>query len=228
MEYRKLGPRLEAVASFLSPGMRVADIGTDHGLLPIYLRRTGISPTVIASDLRPGPLASAKQNAVKYGVSGISFRLCSGLTGIGQEEADAVVIAGMSGETIQSILAEAGWDWRSKRLILEANTKHPELLTWLYQNGLHIVGEELPEEHGRFYRVYCAEWGSAPVPRPAFLWGGFTSGPYAVRQAELLGSALKGLEKSENEQDLLRRREYLKVLEDMKDAYHWNDPQGIG
>ena len=80
----------------------------------------------------------------KYGVDGISFRLCPGLKDIRQDEADIVVIAGMSGETILSILDDAGWDWTSKQLILEANTKHPELLIWLYQHKLHIEEEKMP------------------------------------------------------------------------------------
>jgi tRNA (adenine22-N1)-methyltransferase len=223
MELRKLGPRLEAVASFIPAGKRVADIGTDHGLLPIHLRTLGISPSAIASDLRPGPLASAKRNAQKYGADKITFRLCAGLEGYRQDEADVVVIAGMSGETIRSILEKAAWDWSGKRLILEANTKHPELLTWLYQNGLHIVDEQIPEEHGRSYRVYCAEAGKAPLPRPAYLWGGFRDGPYARKQAALLQSALKGLDAAEDPSDQQRRKEYRLILEDMKDAYHWCD-----
>lgn len=224
MKLRRLGPRLEAVASFITPGMRVADIGTDHGLLPIYLRMNKVSPIVIASDLRPGPLESAKRNAARIGVDGISFRLCSGLTDILPEEADAVVIAGMSGETIQSILEDAGWDWTNKRLVLAANTKHPELLTWLYENGLHVEGEKVPEEHGRVYRVYCVVWGAAPIPRPAYLWGGFTDSPYARRQAELLQNSLKGLRDSNDAEDIQRGNVYRNVLEDMKDAYHWHDP----
>jgi tRNA (adenine22-N1)-methyltransferase len=225
MLLRKLGPRLEAVASFIPEGKRVADIGTDHGLLPIHLRRLGISPAVIASDLRPGPLDSAMRNARRFGAEKITFRLCAGLEGYRQDEADVVVIAGMSGETIRSILEKAAWDWTGKQLILEANTKHPELLTWLYQNGMHIVGERIPEENGRPYRVYCAESGEAPVPRPAYLWGGFRDSPYARRQAALLRGALKGLDTAVDPADQQRRKEYRIVLEDMKDAYHWDDTE---
>ena len=221
MERIKLGPRLEAVASFIPKGAAVADVGTDHGLLPIWLRTTDPSSCVIASDLRTGPLAAARKNADKHHVEGIRFRLCSGLQDIKPEEADTVVIAGMSGETICAILREASWDWQGKRLILEANTKHPELLTWLYRHGLTVSGEKIPEEHGRFYRVYCVVPGKAPVPRKAYLWGGFTDSPYARRQAEILQHALSGLIRSADPDDALRRAEFEDVLEDMKDAYHW-------
>ena len=114
MDKRILGPRLEAVASFIPVGTKVADVGTDHGLLAIWLRLHEISTDVIASDIRPGPLDAARRNAVKYGADGISFRLCPGLRDIRQDEADIVVIAGMSGETILSILDDAGWDWTTK------------------------------------------------------------------------------------------------------------------
>ena len=225
MDRRFLGPRLEAVASFIPSGARVADVGTDHGLLPVWLRLYGVSPAVIASDIRPGPLEAAKRNAAKYGVEGIRFRLCPGLEGIRRDEADVVVIAGMSGETISSILNEAAWDWRDKRLILEANTKQPELLTWLYGHELHIEAEKIPLENGRYYRVFYAVSGKADLPRPAFLWGGFESGPFAARQAALLRQALSGLRSSSDPEDRLRQNEYESILEDMKDAYHWSDPE---
>ena len=221
MEQIKLGLRLEAVASFIRDGAKVADIGTDHGFLPIWLRKSGLASSVIASDLNPAPLATAKRNAERYKVTDIQFRLSFGLQAVDPEEVDTVVISGMSGETIVSILAEAAWFWGGKRLVLEANTKHPELLTWLYQNDLHIEGERTPVDNGRCYRVYCAELGRRALPRPAYLWGGFSDSPYARRQADLLKKSLLGLERSSNEEDLLRKEEYQHILEDMLDAYHW-------
>ena len=221
MNKRILGPRLEAVASFIPVGTKVADVGTDHGLLAIWLRLHEISTDVIASDIRPGPLDAARRNAVKYGADGISFRLCPGLRDIRQDEADIVVIAGMSGETILSILDDAGWDWTTKQLILEANTKHPELITWLYQHRLHVEEEKMPTENGRYYRVFRVGFGGADMPRLAFQWGGFTSGPFAIRQANLLNRAINGLRSSSDPDDLLRLQTYQNVLEDMKDAYDW-------
>ena len=225
MERRILGPRLEAVASFIPAGTKVADVGTDHGLLPIWLRLHGISPAVIASDIRSGPLEAAKRNAVKYGADNISFRLCPGLAGIRQNEADLVVIAGMSGETMISILNDADWDWSQKLLILQANTKQPELLTWLYSNHFHMTEEKIIQENDRYYRVFCIAYGDANLPRSAFLWGGFSAGPFAVRQAKLLRSAMAGLLSSSDPADRLRLNEYQSILEDMKDAYHWCDPE---
>ena len=223
MNKQIIGPRLEAVASFIPAGAKVADVGTDHGLLAVWLRLHGISAAVIASDIRPGPLDAARRNAAKYGVDGISFRLCPGLQDVRQDEADIVVIAGVSGEMIRSILDEAGWDWTTKQLILEANTKHPELITWLYQHKLHIEEEKTPLENGRYYRIFRVVFGEAEMPRLAFRWGGFAPGPFAIRQANLLNRAMKGLRSSSDPDDLLRFQEYQRVLEDMKDAYDWNN-----
>ena len=204
----------------VEPGSALADVGTDHGYLPVWLRQKGICPRVIASDLNPAPLDSARLSARRYGVTGIDFRLCPGLTGILPEEADAVVLAGMSGETILGILEEAAWDWKGKKLILQPMTKRPELLSWLYGHGLHISRETLAQEREKLYWVLCAEAGEEPLPRPAFLWAGFTETSYAHRLRRRLEKALAGLQKARApEETALRLRREL--LEDMKDAYGW-------
>jgi len=215
-----LTPRLLAAAELVPPGARTADVGTDHGYLPVWLRKRGICETVVATDIRPGPLEAARASLRRYGVTGVELRLCAGLAGVRPEEADAVVIAGMSGETIREILAEARWDWTGKRLILQPMTKRPELLAWLYANGLHLREERLVREGERLYWVLCAEAGEAPMPRPAHLAAGFTETEYAHRLYRRLEKALAGLrrarEKDEAEEDRL-----LTLLEDMKDAYGW-------
>ena len=181
MEKIKLTPRLLAVGEMVPPGAKVADVGTDHGYLPVWLRQQGICETVIASDIAPGPLEAARASARRYGVEGVEFRLCPGLEGIRPEEADAVILAGMSGETMAGILGEARWDWTGKCLILQPMTKRAELLTWLYDHGLHIREEKPVTERGRLYWVLCAEAGREPMPRPAHLWAGFTETEYARR-----------------------------------------------
>ena len=105
----ELTPRLRQAAQWVPQGVRLADIGTDHGHLPIWLMLQGRIQSAIAADLRPGPLSRARENARRYGVTGIDFRLCDGLSAIRAEECDAVVIAGMGGENIAAILAAAPW-----------------------------------------------------------------------------------------------------------------------
>ncbi len=219
----KLGPRLEAVASFLPPGVRVADVGTDHGLLPAWLSLNERASVIIASDIRPGPLDAAERTARRLGAKGIDFRLCPGLSGIRREEADVVVIAGMGGETAASIVEESGWSWQGKRLVLQPNTKSAELLRRLYAAGLHLRDEAIAVERSRPYRVLCVEWGPEPPLPRAFLWGGLRDSAFARRQAALLRGAMGSLEASGAPEDRLRLREYREILEEMKDVYHWGD-----
>lgn len=220
MENIALTPRLLAAAEMVPPGARTADVGTDHGYLAVWLRQKGICETVIASDIRPGPLEAARASLSRYGVTGVDLRLCAGLEDIRPEEADAVVIAGMSGETMRDILADAAWDWRGKRLILQPMTKRAEILAWLYGHGLRVREERLVREGERLYWVLAAEAGEAPMPRPAHLEAGFTETEYALRLRRRLEKALAGLRRA-RQKDEAEEERLLALLEDMKDAYGW-------
>ena len=106
----ELSPRLDAIARQVPQGARLADIGTDHGYLPVWLLMRGTIERAIAADLREGPLGRARKTARQYGQSEkISFRLCDGLTDIDPDEVDVITIAGMGGETIATILEAAPW-----------------------------------------------------------------------------------------------------------------------
>ena len=94
----ELSPRLQAIARQVPQGARLADVGTDHGYLPVWLLLNGRIGYAIAADLRKGPLDRAKGTARRFGqTDGISFRLCNGLTGIHEGEVDTVAIAGLGG-----------------------------------------------------------------------------------------------------------------------------------
>ena len=99
MEKRaELSPRLPGVAEMIPEGARLADVGTDHAYLPVWLLQNGRIPSAIASDVREGPLSRARATARACGCfERMSFRLCDGLSGIAPEEVDALVIAGMGG-----------------------------------------------------------------------------------------------------------------------------------
>ena len=104
-----LQPRLRLLAEMTPPGGRLADIGTDHGYLPVWLLQEGRIPSAIASDVGAEPLEHARRTAEEYETQGLDFRLCDGLSGIEPAETDTVVIAGMGGETIRDILRAAPW-----------------------------------------------------------------------------------------------------------------------
>jgi dinuclear metal center YbgI/SA1388 family protein len=154
----QLNPRLQLAASMVRRGTKLADIGTDHGYLPIALLQQNAVSTAIGADLREGPLSHASKNAVQYGVADrISLRCCNGLTGIRPEEADDIVIAGMGGELIVSILRAAAWVKNpAKQLILQPMTSSEELRRYLRREGFFIEQEEAVEDAGRVYTVIRA------------------------------------------------------------------------
>ena len=122
----ELTPRLRAIAQQVPQGSVLADVGTDHALLPAWLLLEGRIPSAIASDLREGPLARAKETVEQHGVADrVSLRLCDGLSGIQAGEADVVAIAGMGGETIAAILEQAPWTKENTLLLLQPMTSFP-------------------------------------------------------------------------------------------------------
>lgn len=145
-----LSNRLLACCGFVRPGDRVADVGCDHGYLGIHLLKNGIASSVIASDVNEGPLQSALRNAHKYGVKDrISFHLSDGARSI-PRDFDTLVCAGMGADTMISILEAAPWLKNEKyRLILQCQSRRPELRKYLYAQGFSITRETLAED-GKF------------------------------------------------------------------------------
>ena len=145
-----LSTRLLACAGFVNQGDRVADIGCDHGYLSIHLLTTGIARSCIASDVAEGPLQSAMRNARKFGVQeNISFYLSDGVRNI-PRDFDTLVCAGMGGDTMIHILESAPWLQNAQyRLILQCQSKRPELRKWLYDHGFAIRRETLAKD-GKF------------------------------------------------------------------------------
>ena len=145
-----LQPRLHLLARLVPEGCRLTDVGTDHGYLPVALLQQGRIAAAIASDIGVEPLEHARRTAMQYGVDGMDFRLCAGLSGIAPEETDVIVIAGMGGETIISILQDAPWTADGQhRLLLQPMTKAAALRHWLADNGYTFTDEHLVEDKGR-------------------------------------------------------------------------------
>lgn len=158
-----LSSRLQAIAGLVPKGTRVADVGTDHGYIPIYLLQSGICESAVASDVREGPLQSAVRSASALGLEDkISFRLADGLRKVQPEEADTVIIAGMGGETIIHILSEAAWTKNDgKLLILQPMSKQSLLRRWLTENGYVICAEKLISDSGTVYTLLTAKGGES-------------------------------------------------------------------
>ena len=145
-----ISDRLLSCCRFVNPGDRVADIGCDHGYLGIYLLKNNIASHVIAADINEGPLNAAVFNSEKYGVRDrVQFFLSDGVKNI-PREFDTMVCAGMGGDTMISILEAAPWLKEGNyRLILQCQSKRPELRKYLGENGWWIR-EETVLKDGRF------------------------------------------------------------------------------
>ena len=150
----KLSKRLQTIADFVKKGAVVADIGTDHAHIPIYLIKNNIISKAYACDINKGPLEKAKENINYYGVKNIELRLSNGLEKLKSDEADTVIIAGMGGELIIDILEKGRRFFESKRkFILSPHTKIDEVRKFLLSNGFEITKEDMCIDEGKFYTV---------------------------------------------------------------------------
>lgn len=188
------------VASMVRRGSRVADIGTDHAYLPVYLVQAGICPGGIAADIRSGPLDAARRTVTEAGLTDvIVLRLGDGLAPVKAVETDDVVIAGMGGETIVEILAAADWVKDARlRLVLQPMTRAEELRRWLLTSGFAITEERLVRDGHRLYPVMAAAYTAAEPETDEFaFYAGFFSAeegrPYREMMAEHLTRRAAGL-----------------------------------
>ena len=154
---RELKNRLKTIESLVPIGARVADIGTDHGHLPISLVRGKIATKVIACDIKEKPLANAKDNIEKTGTENIELRLGDGLAPIKPKEVDCVIIAGMGGEVIAGLLENCPFiKDESYTLLLQPMTSANALRKYLCENGFAILDETAVAEGKRIYTVIKA------------------------------------------------------------------------
>ncbi len=158
----RLSARLQAIAELVPKGARVIDVGTDHAMIPVWLAQEGRASHVWASDLRAGPLDSAKALINSTGTgSSVETKLTDGLCGFGPDAGDTVIIAGMGGETMVSILSSAPWTRKDVLLILSPQSKQEILRGFLVKNGYSITHEGLVEDGGHIYPVITACGGNA-------------------------------------------------------------------
>lgn len=153
-----LSERLRTVAGMVTVGNAVCDVGCDHGFVPIYLVQQGISPKVIAMDLREGPLRAAREHVAAYGLEGqIVTRLSDGLHNYEKNEADTLICAGMGGGLMMRILAADREKTDSFReLILQPQSEVEKFRRFLRESGYRILDEEMLREDGKFYQAIRA------------------------------------------------------------------------
>ena len=149
----QLSKRLLAVSGLVSYGSRLADVGTDHGYIPIWLTEQGVIRGAVAMDVNRGPLLRAQENIRAHGLEGkIVTRLSDGVAELCPGEADSVVIAGMGGSLMARILEEGKEVLGTmKELVLQPQSDLDKVRRFLQENGYRIDSERMVLEDGKFY-----------------------------------------------------------------------------
>lgn len=228
----KLSARLDAIAKLVPSFGGVADVGTDHGYIPVWLAQNGHSGALFATDINKAPLQHAKQTAVEYGQDDkIVFYLCDGLSALENGEISSIIIAGMGGENIAEILTAAPWTKDSSCiLILQPMSKSPYLRKWLYDNGYRVLSEQLVDD-GTIYEILTAKAGEDIPYSPAELLIGhkhlISSSPHFKNRLNNLieksKRAVSGLAASAKTDDTARfdeANETLSSLLELRDNFH--------
>jgi tRNA (adenine22-N1)-methyltransferase len=155
----KLSQRLATIAGFVPAGSRVADIGSDHALLPVFLCQIGRASYAVAGELNLGPYQAAKQQVDAAGLAGlIHVRQGNGLSVLKRGEVDTITIAGMGGSLIVRILTESQHLLEGvSRLVLQPNVAEDAVRRWLDEQGWYLSTEDILEEDGKIYEVLVGE-----------------------------------------------------------------------
>lgn len=163
----KLSPRLKKIAESINHCHIVADIGSDHAHLPIFLVKNQRTERAIASDINQGPIEISQKRIETHKLeSRIETRKGSGLSVLEQNEVDTIVIAGMGGILIKDILeADLEVAQKTKMLILQPMTESDKLRKWLYSHSFEVIDEELVEDDNnnkhKLYEIIWTVFGKA-------------------------------------------------------------------
>ena len=159
----ELSLRMQTVADMVQPGGRVCDIGCDHAFVSIYLVANGIADHVIASDVRTGPCAIARENIARWGMDDrIDLRLGDGLDTVKPGETDSIIIAGMGGILITDILS-AGKTVvdTAKQLVLQPQSELEHVRRYIHEQGWFITDEKMLVDAGKYYVVMSVDVGES-------------------------------------------------------------------
>lgn len=217
----KLTPRLLSVANMVPDTKLLADVGTDHAYIPIYLVKNGIAENAVASDVVRGPVEIAQNNVKSYSLDHkIQVKMAYGLKAA--EGADTIVIAGMGGKLISEIIHEdINIAKSAKRLVLQPMTCEYDLRKFLHKNGFSIEKETIAEEDDKIYIVMTVLLGLQRFEDEFHYYIGkdlFDKKhpllpKYLRKKANVIKKRINGMEKSSNP-SVLKECETLKKLYD--------------
>lgn len=222
----KLTPRLQAVADMVTNCDTLADIGTDHAYLPVYLIKKNLIRKAVASDIRKGPVARAQSTIKRFGeTERIETRLGAGMQTLLAGEADTIVISGMGGILIADILRESdALLTKDTTLILQPMTAMRELREYLSENNFQIKQEVLAKEENKLYHIMKVIRGTEKITDLTELYLGkrlLESRPpyfeeYLESRARALRTAAAGMEQAKSENGKAKLEEYRFLLQQIK------------
>lgn len=226
-KYINLRPRLKRIAELVPTCKTAADIGTDHAYIPVQLILSDKAESVIASDIKKGPVNRAKTTVEKYGLERkIDIRLGAGLSTVAPNEADVIIIAGMGGILISDILKESQDTVRTARLlILQPMTAVYELREYLSQNNYSVENEYLIQEEDKIYNIIVVKTsGNCPYTlKELYLGKGLEkTSPqlyelYHQRVVTKLKKRANGLEQSCLEENQTELKKILNIIHEITD-----------
>ena len=184
----KISNRLTTAAALVTQGYTLADVGTDHGYIPIYLLQQKKIPAAIAMDINEGPLERAKEHIALYGLQAyIQTRLSDGVAALKPGEVEAVLIAGMGGGLVMHILKDGEKVCQSaNELILQPQSEIERVREFLREEGYTILAEDMVYEDGKFYPMMKVQY----------------QGKSAQKYAEESQTTFKALSTAENVEEL--------------------------
>ena len=219
-------PRLLAVAELVKKTYSVADIGTDHAYVPMYLILSGKCEKALAMDINIGPLLRAEENVRKFALEEKIFtRLSNGLENISDGEVDTVVIAGMGGILINNIIENDKERLTSiKRFVLQPMTAVEETRKYLSKNDFVIENERLAKEGDKIYTIISAVRGEMKTEKEIY----FHIGKSLIENkdkflSELIDGkiyeyekAVNSIQNTDNEEAKKRAEYFMELLTDLK------------
>lgn len=233
----ELSKRLSAVASLVTEGASVADIGTDHGYIPIYLIQQHIAKKVIAADINKGPLSRAAIHISGHKSVGdyIETRLSDGLSNISAGEVDTMIAAGMGGGLVIKILTEGKAVVDSlSHIILQPQSEIEKVRWFLHEQNLKIIREDMIEEDGKYYPIMEAMHGKPEEYRDIdFLFGKLllkerhpVLKEYLRKELRIKEEICMHLKKANTAQATERIDEILVELSKIEEAYQYFNQEG--
>lgn len=227
----ELSKRLSAVAALVSPCEKMADIGTDHGYIPIYLIEQKKVSHALAMDINKGPLDRAREHVTLHQLDEyIELRLSNGAEKLQQGEVDSVVIAGMGGRLMMKIIEERKEIFLSlKEFVIQPQSEYGAVRHFLETEGFQILAENMIEEDGKYYPMMKVSKGQMKLSKECcYEYGSFLlegKNPvlyeYLKKEQENYKRIRENLQKGTSEKQKKRLLEVDKILAVNKDALNY-------